>query len=473
MPISDNHSSSNSREKYGLKSTLAQTLAVVVQNCISIEWGMAMVTPSIVLTDLFQNSSSSFSISLIEASWYVSLLHFTHLFGALLSGTLQKQLGRKRCMIIANLPSFIGWILLYLSHSSTVLCLSNSMVGFGIGFSSIAKYSYTGEITEPRLRGRLASLTGVSIMIGVSLIFVLESLFHWRSIALASVCFLIIRTCLISLIPESPIWLIAHGKNDKAEKALCWLRGWMEPETVKYEFLELIRHNKPTNDQESTVDTEIKGGGLFAEIAQFKNPSAYRPLILVIIYLIVSLISCFTPFTMQIIVNVGFAIYPNTYMIVFTVLQGLGSMVLMLTINCLGKRYLTLLTISVNTTLIFMLGVYIKTLKHNYVTSSPWIPFTIISSIYFSGSCGIYYIPWILLSEVFPYRIRGIATGLCTGISGVILLVLIKSYISIESALTLEYTMFLFSFISFIGFIYFYYYLPETENKTLLEIEKH
>jgi SP family facilitated glucose transporter-like MFS transporter 8 len=109
--------------------------------------------------------------------------------------------------------------------------------------------------------------------------------------------------------------LIAHGKNDKAEKALCWLRGWMEPETVKYEFLELIRHNKPTNDQESTVDTEIKGGGLFAEIAQFKNPSAYRPLILVIIYLIVSLISCFTPFTMQIIVNVGFAIYPNTYMV--------------------------------------------------------------------------------------------------------------------------------------------------------------
>jgi len=103
-------------------------------------------------------------------------------------------------MIIANLPSFIGWILLYLSHSSTVLCLSNSMVGFGIGFSSIAKYSYTGEITEPRLRGRLASLTGISIMIGVSLIFVLESLFHWRSIALASVCFLIIRTCLISLV---------------------------------------------------------------------------------------------------------------------------------------------------------------------------------------------------------------------------------------------------------------------------------
>lgn len=74
---------------------------------------------------------------------------------------------------------------------------------------------------------------------------------------------------------------------------------------------------------------------------------------------------------------------------------------------------------------------------------------------------------------MFFFRIRGIAAGLCTGISYIILFTLAKTYLFIESFLTLEYTMFLFSFIGINGIIYLYIYLPETENKTLLEIEEH
>lgn len=49
---------------------------------------------------------------------------------------------------------------------------------------------------------------------------------------------------------------------------------------------------------------------------------------------------------------------------------------------------------------------------------------------------------------------------------------LTKSYLSVESLLSLEYTLILFGWIGVAGFIYFYYNLPETENKTLLEIEE-
>lgn len=92
MPTSDSYCNTNSRKKYSLKSTLAQvsvlywynrlkyifnnivsilqTLAVAAQNVISIELGMGLATPTIVIKDLYQNSSSSFSISQTEASWY-------------------------------------------------------------------------------------------------------------------------------------------------------------------------------------------------------------------------------------------------------------------------------------------------------------------------------------------------------------------------------------------------------------------
>lgn len=49
--------------------------------------------------------------------------------------------------------------------------------------------------------------------------------------------------------------------------------------------------------------------------------------------------------------------------------------------------------------------------------------------------------------------------------------VLTKSYLTIEVTLTLQYTMILFGGIGVIGLVFIYFYLPETENKTLLEIE--
>lgn len=72
----------------------------------------------------------------------------------------------------------------------------------------------------------------------------------------------------------------------------------------------------------------------------------------------------------------------------------------------------------------------------------------------------------------YYYRSRGIATGVCAGMSYLLLFLLTKSYLTVEMILSIEYTMLLFGCIGIFGLVYFYYYLPETENKTLLEIEE-
>lgn len=108
-------------------------------------------------------------------------------------------------------------------------------------------------------------------------------------------------------IPESPIWLVSKGKNEKAEKSLCWLRGWVEPEEIRGEHLELIRYNKVSGNQGHGVDN-INDGRLFIKTAQLKDPLVYKPLILIMIFFFVSAIvssmPC-RPFLSKIMTEVG------------------------------------------------------------------------------------------------------------------------------------------------------------------------
>lgn len=98
------------------------------------------------------------------------------------------------------------------------------------------------------------------------------------------------------------MWLISKGKNEKAEIAMCWLRGWVEPEKIKHEFVELIEYNKLSGNQNGNVDTANKN--LFSKLAQFKDPLIYRPFRLVMISFFIAFISGLfhtRPFTFKIL----------------------------------------------------------------------------------------------------------------------------------------------------------------------------
>jgi len=100
--------------------------------------------------------------------------------------------------------------------------------------------------------------------------------------------------------------LIAKGEHEKAEKALCWLRGWVKPEVVKTEYHELVRYNEISGTQRITPVAIHKN--LFSKLAQFKDPSVYRPLRLIIFYFFISIIVStipWKPFISKIMTEIG------------------------------------------------------------------------------------------------------------------------------------------------------------------------
>lgn len=69
-------------------------------------------------------------------------------------------MGRKLSMILVNITPLVGWLMTGLSHSVTMLYISNAIMGLGIGFMEAPVLTYVGEISQPSIRGMLTAYTG-------------------------------------------------------------------------------------------------------------------------------------------------------------------------------------------------------------------------------------------------------------------------------------------------------------------------
>ncbi|XP_065355023.1 facilitated trehalose transporter Tret1 [Calliphora vicina] len=107
--------------------------------------------------------------------------------------------------------------------------------------------------------------------------------------------------------------------------------------------------------------------------------------------------------------------------------------------------------------------------KNNLV----WIPLILLLGAAFFAHFGIRMIPWILIGEVFPAPVRSTASGLVSGLGYIFGFLANKLFLQMLTTLTLPGTFWFYSVVAFVGAITLYFTLPETEGRTLGEIEAH
>ncbi|XP_017088653.2 facilitated trehalose transporter Tret1 isoform X2 [Drosophila bipectinata] len=108
--------------------------------------------------------------------------------------------------------------------------------------------------------------------------------------------------------------------------------------------------------------------------------------------------------------------------------------------------------------------------EHNYLV---WLPLILLLLSAFFSHLGIRMIPWILIGEVFPAEIRNSASGFAGGVGYIFGFLANKLFLVMLSALTLPGTFAFYASVAFVGTIVLYFTLPETEGRTLGEIEAH
>ncbi|XP_046989555.1 facilitated trehalose transporter Tret1-like [Schistocerca americana] len=154
-----------------------------------------------------------------------------------------------------------------------------------------------------------------------------------------------------------------------------------------------------------------------------------------------------------------------------------GNVLCMVAVHWTGKRPLTLASLALGTACCLLLAVYAQ--AHTALPPGEtlpvgsWAPLLLFVLLYLTWSLGIVPIPWMLLSEIFPYRTRGLAAGVAAALSYVWAFTSTKTYLGMEEQLTLYGAFYLYAAISAVGFVFVYFLMAETEGRSLQDIERH
>lgn len=121
-----------------------------------------------------------------------------HPIGSLLSGPISDKIGRRRAIMMVNIPLAIFWIILGFSRSFSVISVMFVLIGFCFGLKEAPSFIYISEISEPSMRGLMMTIAGISYSLGTFIVLALGSIFSWRQVSL--LCALTPICCLTAIL---------------------------------------------------------------------------------------------------------------------------------------------------------------------------------------------------------------------------------------------------------------------------------
>lgn len=135
------------------------------------------------------------------------------------------RIGRKKTLLLTEIPLILGWLLISIASDVRMIYAGRLLVGLGSGMVGAPARVYTSEVTQPHLRGMLGALASVGISFGILSQYILGTYVSWQVLSAISAIIPIAAFSLMCMMPETPNYLIAQSKSEKAVKSLSKLRG--------------------------------------------------------------------------------------------------------------------------------------------------------------------------------------------------------------------------------------------------------
>jgi len=184
-----------------------------------------------------------------QESMVVGAVLFGAMFGPFISGFLTDKLGRKKINVIASLIFVVGSILAAIAPDTHSLIAGRLLLGLAIGIVAATVPLYLAELSPKDKRGRMVTFFQLAITLGILLSYVVGYIFGdaenaWRLMFWAGFVPAIILFVGMLFVPESPRWLLTKGRNEEALKVLNQLRTPEDAVAEYNETLKLLKEEK-------------------------------------------------------------------------------------------------------------------------------------------------------------------------------------------------------------------------------------
>jgi len=395
--------------------------------------------------------------------------------GAAVAGKLADTYGRRPLLIIAAVLFSLSALGTGASETFTAFIIWRIIGGIGIGIASTISPLYIAEIAPQETRGLFVSINQLTVVIGIlgaqiTNMLITESIpdgftpeqilaswngqTGWRYMFWAGLLPAVLFFILMFLIPESPRYMAKKHKYGKAEGTLARIGGLSYAENE-------LSSIKATFDSTEDKRTDIK------MLLDKKALSILTIGIVLAAFQQWCGINIIFNYAQEIFVSAGYSINDLFMNIVITgSINLVFTIVAMGTVDKLGRKKLMLLGSGGLAVIYAVMGYFYYT----HVTGLPLLLLVLLAIAIYAMSLAP--IVWVILSEIFPNRIRGVAMSIATFALWIASALLVQTFPFFNEYLGTSGTFWVYGVICALGFVFVLKRLPETKNKSLEEIEE-
>lgn len=454
---------------------------VIFLSAIAALGGFLFGYDTAVISGTITSVSAQFNMTDVSLGWYVGCALVGSIFGVAIAGKLSDFFGRKPVLLLSAVLFSVSGIGCMLSANLDQLVIYRIIGGIGIGVASVISPLYISEISVARFRGTLVSLYQLAITVGFvgaylanyvileyatnmqgegiaeglwGTVLVIES---WRGMLGAESIPALLFFAILFFIPESPRWLVTKTKETAALKTLGRIYG---KESAREQVADL----------QNIISSEHKSDW------KILFQSGFR----IALFIGVSLAILGQFMGVNAVLYYGPSIFQETglsegdslfYQVIVGFVNVVSTIFAMWLIDKIGRKKLVYYGVSGMIVSLVMIGVYFTVNKSGAII--PPITLLLLILIYiFCCAISICAVIWVLLSEMYPVKVRGLAMS-AAGFSlwiGTFLIGQLTPWLM--STLSPAGVFWLFGLMC-VPYMYITWkFVPETTGKSLEDIER-
>lgn len=403
--------------------------------------------------------SEQFHLSLAQQGFLVSILLLGALVGVMLSGVIADALGRKKALILPSVLFCIGAAACALSTSFTYLLIGRLLTGLSVGIVSMTVPLYLAEITTSCLRGRFVAMHQLLITAGILSAYLVN--YHYNASGLWHNMFLIalipsfLQLVALPFVVESPSWLLSKGQRELAYTSFSKLR--------------LDNHWQQSLVSLASFAKGDERKGIFSLFSFPKIRFVIFLGILLNMFQQITGINTLIYYAPKIFEMAGLDGPSDSSLATIGIgaINVLATFLSVTLIEKMGRRLL--LMISLIGMFVCMQLLALQALLSDI--SSPMTAVIALTAFVASFAIGMGPVTVVLVSELYPMKIRGRAMSIATCSNWLFNYVMSFIFLDLLGLLKIGGVFQLYAALCILTILFVYFYIPETKGKSLEEIE--